>query len=145
VPERTLADGTIRTPVDLDAVRAAARDLLDAGCEAVAILFANAYANPENEARAVEAVRALWPNPHVSCFLGNPARNPGIRAFLDHRAERLPAARVSGYLDRLDRALTQGGFHWRVHDRAIERRCHGDDTACRLPVRTALSRARRPA
>jgi N-methylhydantoinase A len=62
VPERTLADGTIHTPVDLDAVRAAAQELLDAGCEAVAILFANAYANPENEARAVEAVRALWPN-----------------------------------------------------------------------------------
>jgi N-methylhydantoinase A len=66
VPERTLADGTIHTPVDLDAVRAAARHLIDAGCAAVAILFANAYANPENEARAVEAVRALWPNPHVS-------------------------------------------------------------------------------
>jgi N-methylhydantoinase A len=62
VPERTLADGTIHTPVDLDAVRAAAQDLIDAGCAAVAILFANAYANPENEARAVEAVRALWPN-----------------------------------------------------------------------------------
>jgi N-methylhydantoinase A len=62
VPERTLADGTIRTPVDLDAVRAAAQDLIDKGCEAVAILFANAYANPENEARAVAAVRALWPN-----------------------------------------------------------------------------------
>ncbi len=66
VPERTLADGTIRTPVDLDAVRIAAQQLLDQGCLAVAILFANAYANPENEARAVETVRELWPNPHVS-------------------------------------------------------------------------------
>ena len=65
VPERTLADGTIRTPVDLDATRAAAQTLLDAGCQAIAIQFANSYANGENETRAVEAVRALWPNPHV--------------------------------------------------------------------------------
>lgn len=42
VPERTLADGTIRTPVDLDAVKAAAQQLIDEGCLAVAILFANA-------------------------------------------------------------------------------------------------------
>ena len=32
VPERTLADGRVRTPVDLEAVRAAARELLAAGC-----------------------------------------------------------------------------------------------------------------
>ena len=56
VPERTLADGTLRTPVDLDAVCAAAEELLGKGCQAVAILFANAYANPENEKKAVAAV-----------------------------------------------------------------------------------------
>src|SRR4051812_44775176 len=65
VDERTLADGTIRTPVDLDGVRAAVRRLLDQGAESLAITFINAYANPENEQRALEAVRALWPNEHV--------------------------------------------------------------------------------
>lgn len=48
VPERTLADGTIRTAVDLDAVRAAARTLRAQGCTAIAVLFANSYANPAN-------------------------------------------------------------------------------------------------
>ena len=33
--ERTLADGTVRTAVDLDAVRAAARQLSAQGCEAL--------------------------------------------------------------------------------------------------------------
>ena len=66
VPERTLADGSIRTQVDLDAVRAAVKRLQDDGCEAVAILFANAYANPANEAAAVAVVREVWPNAHVS-------------------------------------------------------------------------------
>ena len=53
VPERTLADGSIRTTVDLAAVRAAARTLLAQGAEALAIVFINAYANPANERAAL--------------------------------------------------------------------------------------------
>ena len=52
VNERVLADGTLHTPVDLAQVRAAARDLLERGCEAVCVFFINAYANPLNEAQA---------------------------------------------------------------------------------------------
>jgi N-methylhydantoinase A len=139
VPERTLADGTIHTPVDLDAVRAAARDLIDAGCAAVAILFANAYANPENEARAVEAVRALWPNPHVS---SSSEILPEIREFERFSTTALNAylqPEVSGYIDRLDRALTQGGFGGEFMIVQSNGGVMGTDTACRLPVRTALS------
>ena len=66
VDERTLADGSVLAPVDLDQVREAARRLLDAGCEAVCVFFVNAYANPSNERAAVAAVRALWPNPFVT-------------------------------------------------------------------------------
>src|SRR5438034_4637192 len=47
VAERTLADGTIRTAVDLHDVRAVARKLLENGAEAVAVIFINAYANPD--------------------------------------------------------------------------------------------------
>ena len=66
VPERCLADGTIHKPVDIAAVEKAARELLAAGAEACAIIFINAYANPANEQAAAEAVRRIWPNPHVS-------------------------------------------------------------------------------
>src|SRR5438105_2209826 len=45
VSERTLADGTIRTAVDEDEVRATAKDLVEKGAESVAVLFINAYAN----------------------------------------------------------------------------------------------------
>ena len=48
VPERTLADGTIRVAVDVDAVRAACFILLERGAEALAIAFISAYANPMN-------------------------------------------------------------------------------------------------
>jgi N-methylhydantoinase A len=84
------------------------RDLLDAGCAAVAILFANAYANPENEARAVAAVRALWPNP-CQLFVRDPARDPRVRALLHHRAQRLSAARGLGLYRPAGRALTRAG------------------------------------
>ncbi|MEM7744061.1 MAG: hydantoinase/oxoprolinase family protein [Pseudomonadota bacterium] len=139
VPERTLADGTLHTPVDLDAVRAQARDLLDAGCQSVAVFFINGYANAENEAKAAEAVRALWPTPHVTAAA---EILPEIREF-----ERLSTATlnaylqpvVSSYFDRLDTALTDRGAQG---DLLIVQSNGGVmtvDMAKAQPVRTALS------
>lgn len=139
VPERTLADGTIHTPVDLDAVRAAAHTLLEAGCQAVAVLFANAYANPENEALATAALRDVWPNAHVSA---SAEILPEIREFERFSTASLNAylqPEVSGYLDRLDSALKGGGFGGEFLIVQSNGGVMGTDTACRLPVRTALS------
>ncbi|MEP3048627.1 MAG: hydantoinase/oxoprolinase family protein [Roseibium sp.] len=139
VPERTLANGSIRTPVDLEAVRAAARQLRDQGCEAVAILFANAYANPDNEAAAVAAVREIWHNPHVSA---SSEILPEIREFERFSTTALNAylqPEVSGYLDRLERALKSGGFDGEFMIVQSNGGVMAVDTACKLPVRTALS------
>ena len=139
VPERTLASGDIRTPVDLDAVRDAARHLLDEGCEAVSILFANAYANPENEQKAVAAVREIWPNPHVSA---SSEILPEIREFERFSTTALNAylqPEVSGYLGRLEEALKKGGFDGEFMIVQSNGGVMAVDTACRLPVRTALS------
>lgn len=139
VPERTLADGSIRTPVDLDAVRAAARQLLDQGCEAVAILFANAYANPDNEAAAVAAVREVWPNDHVSA---SSEILPEIREFERFSTTALNAylqPEVSGYLGRLQAALDASGFAGEFLVVQSNGGVMDVETACRLPIRTALS------
>jgi N-methylhydantoinase A len=139
VPERTLADGAIHVPVDLDAVREAAARLLEAGCEAVAVLFANAYANPENEARAVAALRAVWPTPHVSC---SSEILPEIREFERFSTTALNAylqPEVSGYIARLDGALKTDGFGGEFLIVQSNGGVMGTDTARRLPVRTALS------
>lgn len=139
VPERVLADGTIRTPVDLDAVRDAARQLLDQGCAAVAVMFANSYANPANEAAAVAAIREIWPNPHVSA---SSEILPEIREFERFSTTALNAylqPEVSGYLDRLETALKQGGFGGEFMIVQSNGGVMAVDTACRLPVRTALS------
>ena len=139
VPERTLANGTIRVPVDLDAVREAARRLLEQGCEAVAILFANAYANFGNEAKAVAAVREIWPNSHVSA---SHEILPEIREFERFSTTALNAylqPEVSGYLDRLEKALKSGGFDGEFMIVQSNGGVMAVDTACRLPIRTALS------
>lgn len=139
VPERVLADGTLHTPVDLDAVRAAGQALLDAGCKAVAVLFVNSYANPANEAAAVAALRALWPNEHVSA---SSEILPEIREFERFSTTALNAylqPEVSGYLDRLETALTGGGFGGEFLIVQSNGGVMAVDTACRLPVRTALS------
>ena len=55
VNERTLADGTVRTVLDPEEVRAAAKALLGKGAQALAITFINAYANAENERSALQS------------------------------------------------------------------------------------------
>ncbi len=139
VPERTLADGTIRIPVDLEAVRSAAKTLLSKGCEAVAVLFANAYANSENETRAVEALRQMWPNAHVS---SSAEILPEIREFERFSTTALNAylqPEIAGYLERLNAALDAGGFGGEFMIVQSNGGVMGVDTACAFPVRTALS------
>lgn len=139
VPERTLADGSIRTHVDLDAVRAAAQQLLDDGCEGAATLFANAYANPANEAAAVAVLREVWPNAHVSA---SHEILPEIREFERFSTTALNAylqPEVSGYLGRLETALRSDGFEGEFMIVQSNGGVMAVDTACKMPVRTALS------
>ncbi len=66
VPERVMADGAVRTPLDEAAVAQAVRDLLAEGCEALVIHFLHAYANPDHELRAGAIAREIWPNAYVT-------------------------------------------------------------------------------
>ena len=139
VPERTLADGTIRVPVDLDVVRDAARRLQDEGCLACAVLFANSYANPANERAAVAAVREIWANPHVTA---SSEILPEIREFERFSTTALNAylqPEVSGYIDRLGRALDAGGFGGEFMIVQSNGGVMDVQTAAQVPVRTALS------
>jgi N-methylhydantoinase A len=139
VPERTLADGTVRAPADLDAVRAAARTLLANGAESVCIAFVNAYANPANERAAAEAVRALWPNPYV---VASAEILPEMREFERASTAGLNAYLqpvVASYLASLEAALRQGGSGADVLIVQSNGGVMDLAAARRLPVRTALS------
>lgn len=139
VPERTLADGTIRTPVDPADVVTAARHLLAEGVEALAIVFMNSYANAENERVAVEAARAIWPNAHVTA---SSEILPEIREFERTSTTALNAYLqpvMSHYLGRLETALSSEDFTGSFH---IVQSNGGVMSAARarmFPIRTALS------
>ncbi len=139
VDERTLADGSVRTALDPEAVRAACRTLLAAGAEALAIVFVNAYANPANERIALAAAREVWPNENLcaSCEI-----LPEIREFERTSTTALNATLqpvVGGYLARLEEALRAKRFTGRFHIVQSNGGVMSTASARRLPVRTALS------
>jgi len=139
VPERTLAHGEVRTPVDLEAVRAAALKLRELGAESLSVVFLNAYANPENERRAAALLREIWPNAFVNA---SSEILPEIREFERTSTTVLNAYLqpvVSSYLERLEGRLRERGAQGEL---LIVQSNGGVMTvgeARRLPVRTALS------
>jgi N-methylhydantoinase A len=110
VAERIDAQGNVLTPLDEAGVAAAGRRLADAGVEAIAISFLNAYANPANEQRAVELLERQLPDVYVTS---------GIELSREwHEYERTATAAanayvgplVSRYLEGLEAALVDRGY-----------------------------------
>ncbi len=56
VPERTLADGSVRRRLDARALEGRARDLVKAGVTSIAVVFLHAYANPRHEREAARLI-----------------------------------------------------------------------------------------
>lgn len=139
VGERTLADGTVHEAVDPAEVVAAARELLARGAKAIAVIFVNAYANAENERRAINALRDVWPNPYVSA---SSQILPEIREFERASTTALNAYLqpvVASYLDALDKRLKSAGSQADLLIVQSNGGVMSVETAARLPVRTALS------
>lgn len=66
VPERTLADGTQAIELDDDHVARLARELADAGIEAVAVCFLHSFTNSDSEERARSVIEKVAPELRVS-------------------------------------------------------------------------------
>ena len=139
VAERTLADGSVLTPVNPEDVREAARRLRAAGAEALAIVFLHSYANPENERTALAVAREVWPNAHVAI---SSDILPEIREFERTSTAALNAVLqpvVGDYLAAIDARLREGGFAGELLIVQSNGGVMSVATAAQLPVRTALS------
>ena len=139
VTERTLADGTISVPIDLNEVKDAAETLIKLGCDAVSVFFINAFANLENEKLAVSEVRKIWPNPYVTCAT---EILPEIREFERCSTSTLNAYLqpvVANYLDRLKKGLYEKGSSSDVLIVQSNGGLMDVDLAAQFPIRTALS------
>ena len=139
VAERTMASGEVTTEIDPDEIREAATALLEQGCEAVCLFFINGYANGENETRAAEILRNIWPNDHVSVAT---EILPEIREFERCSTASLNAYLqpvVANYLARLEDRLETEGAPAEILIVQSNGGVMSVDTAKALPVRTALS------
>ncbi len=139
IDERTLADGTILAPLDASEVTAAAKRLIELGCEAVGIVFINSYANNTNELAALEAVRAAWPNEHINA---SSLILPEIREFERASTTALNVCLqpiMAPYLGRLRDTLAESGSDADLLIVQSNGGVMSAETAGRLPVRTALS------
>lgn len=104
VKERIGANGEIVVPLDEESVRRAARSLGQAGVEAIAVAFFNAYRNPVHENRALEIVRDVLPGMFVCA---SAAIAPELREydrFSTAAANAYVMPLASRYLERLTRA-----------------------------------------
>src|SRR3954471_7260269 len=139
VEERTLADGAIRTAVNIEEVRTAAKALLANGARAVAITFINAYANAENERHALEAVREVWANEFVT------ASHEVLSEIREFERSSTAALNcylqpvVASYLGKLDAALKTQSFPGKLQIVQSNGGIMSTATARKLPARTALS------
>jgi N-methylhydantoinase A len=110
VDERLEASGAVRVPLDEEGVRAAVRQLLDAGCESLVIHFLHAYANPAHEIRAAEIAAELWPNDHVTTghALLSEAREfeRGVTAAVNASVQPI----LKRYVERLRHELQSRGY-----------------------------------
>ncbi len=139
VSERVLADGSIRQAVDPAEVKRVAQELLARGAEAVAVVFVNAYANPENERIALAAVKDVWPNAYITA---SSDILPEIREFERTSTAALNAylqPPVGSYLRKLESRLQGDGFDGQLLIVQSNGGVMSVESAASRPVRTALS------
>lgn len=110
VAERTLYTGEVMVPVAAEDVYHAARQLRDKGVDSVAVCFLHSYANPDNEKRACELLKASLQNAYVT------ASHEVLPVWREY--ERFSTTVVSAYvgpvveryLRTLEKRLGEAGF-----------------------------------
>ena len=139
VPERLRHDGSIETPLDEAAFRAAIRALRAADVKAVAVCFLYSFVRPDHEQAAARILGEEFPEAFASI---SHQVAPEFREY-----ERLSTTVVNaalgpvmqGYIRRLADRLTAMGLTARPHLTQSNGGVIGFDQAARLPVRTVLS------
>lgn len=139
VPERLHHDGSVETPLDEAAFRAAVRRLREAGAQAVAVCFLYGFVRTEHEATARRILAEEFPTA-FACVSHQVA--PEFREF-----ERMSTTVVNaylgpvmrGYITRLGDRLERLGMQARPHLTQSNGGVIGFEQAALLPVRTVLS------
>ena len=135
VPERLDRDGKIVTPIDLDAVRDAAKNLAAEGVEAIAVCFLHAYRNPVHERAAGETIRALLPDISVSLSSDVVSELWEYQRLTTTCANAFVQPLMDRYIVRLERHLWQRGFRGALYLMHSAGGLVSPETARAFPIR----------
>ena len=107
--------GEILTPLDEEEVRIAARELVEAGVEAIAVCFLFSYLNPEHERRAAAIVREEAPDAFVTTSADIFPQFREFERFTTATMSAFVGPTAATYLDRLAGGLEEEGVHGELH------------------------------
>jgi N-methylhydantoinase A len=110
VAERTLHTGKIMTPLSKEDVKKAAKSLQKQGVQSIAVCFLHSYANPENERRAVDLCRKLYPGVFVTASHEILPVWREYERFSTTVAAAYIGPVVDRYLNTLENRLKHAGF-----------------------------------
>ena len=131
--------GEVLTPLDEDEVRAAARELLDEGVDAVAVCFLFSYLNPEHERRAAAIVREEMPDAFVTTSADIFPQFREFERFTTATMSAFVGPKTGNYLDRLATALASEGVDGELHVMMSSGGVASVRTAAERPVTLLLS------
>jgi N-methylhydantoinase A len=135
VPERVLADGSVRTPLDEAAARALLGDLKGSGIRSLAVCFLHAFANPVHERRFAELAAEMTPSIH--CSLSSEV-SPQFREYERTSTTVVNAYLVTAvrdYLGRMLDELSRRGYRGRLFIMQSGGGTAEAETMTRFPVR----------
>jgi N-methylhydantoinase A len=139
VAERAGFDGEILTPLDEDAVRAAARKFQADEISSIAVSFLHSYSNPDNEIRARELILEEYPSAQVSISSEVLAVFREYERTMTTVLNAYVMPRVSSYIGNLESALRANSVDSSFSIMKSNGGMIGADIAVRQPVHTALS------
>ncbi|MGH7310656.1 MAG: hydantoinase/oxoprolinase family protein, partial [Candidatus Rokuibacteriota bacterium] len=139
VPERVLADGSVRSDLDTAVARGVIGELVAEGVEAVAICLLHSYVNPAHERRLAALVTEAAPSLLVSC---SSDVVPEIREY--ERASTTTAnvyvmPLMARYLEDLERRLVERGIRGPLYIMQSSGGIALPAEAKRLPIRLVES------
>jgi N-methylhydantoinase A len=139
VAERAGFDGEVLTPLDEDAVRAAARKFRADEIASIAVSFLHSYSNPDNENRARELILEEYPSAQVSISSEVLAVFREYERTMTTVLNAYVMPRVSSYISNLESALHANAVDSSFSIMKSNGGMIGADIAVRQPVHTALS------
>jgi N-methylhydantoinase A len=131
--------GEVLVPLAEDEVRAAARELREAGVEAVAVCFLFSYLNPEHESRAAAIVREEMPGAFVTSSADIFPQFREFERFTTACMNAFVGPKVGRYLTQLQGALGEEGVPGELHVMMSNGGVASAGSAAERPVTLLLS------